>query len=216
MKLFTLIFVVKFVACVVLECNFPSQSFLYSCKVKSLEITSRDNRTITEVHGQHLGGKSHNGVQKIRASGRILNYFPLNLTNFFKNLKFIEIYNADMKEITKDDLQQFGDNLREISLQNNKIEVINGDLFDGTPNVEKITLNNNKIGFIESGSFGNLTKLRELSVANNPCTGGNDYAWNSRENVDKLIEKVLESCKDENFTFRDEIEDRKRKEKILK
>jgi Leucine-rich repeat (LRR) protein len=118
-----------------------------------------------------------------------------------------------LRELSRDDLQQFGENLREISLSNNKIEVIDGDLFDDTPNVEKITMANNKIGFIESGAFGNLTRLKELSVANNPCTGGNDYAWNSRENVEKLIERVEESCKDSNFTFRAEIEERKNREK---
>lgn len=176
---------------------------------------SRENRTISEVRGQHLGGKSHNGVHKIKASGKVLNFFPQNLTNYFKNLKFVEIYNANMSEITKDDLQQFGENLKEISLSNNKIEVVEGDLFDATPNIEKINFSNNKIGFIETGAFGNLTKLRELSVANNPCTVGSDYAWNGRDAILNLIERVEESCKDSNFTFRGEVEERKNAEKSL-
>lgn len=215
MKLLVLVLAIKFVACVILECEFPPQNFLYGCKVKSLEITSRHNRSITEVRGQHLGGKSHNGVQKLKASGKLINYFPQNLTSFFKNLKFIEIYNADLREVARDDLQQFGENLREVSLSNNKIEVIEADLFEATPNIEKINLANNKIGFIEVGAFGNLTKLREFSVANNPCTGGSDYAWSSRDNVVALVERVEESCKDSNYTFRDEVEGRKYAERNL-
>lgn len=62
-------------------------------------------------------------------------------------------------EITKEDLKQFGENLKELNLAGNLIEIIESNLFEFNPNLEEVSFADNNIRHIESGGLKGLQKL---------------------------------------------------------
>jgi Leucine-rich repeat (LRR) protein len=83
-------------------------------------------------------------------------------------------------------------------LDQNKIQIIVGDLFDFNPNLEIIFLASNKIIFIDSEAFGGLKKLRFLHLEFNPCTSDGSHSFNDHEKAQQVIEDVKKSCEDPN------------------
>lgn len=195
-----LVLVVGSESSVVIECNFDDHVvaiYAYRCFVKSydLPITSKDNREVTEIRGQHLEGKSNDDVATIDSSRLKVKFFPRGLTKFFKNLQTLYITIAELQEITKDDLKEFGGNLKNLWIYKNEIRVIEADLFEFNPNLEDINLANNKITYIAPGAFGGLEKLHTLELDANPCTKGDTYEKDDRSKVLELIRVAENSCK---------------------
>jgi hypothetical protein len=178
----------------VIDCHYGGSS--YFCEVQNDPVTtSKDSRDITGVRGTHLSGKTNDDVIRFDIISNTVNYFPRGITKYFKNIRIVEIGHANLKEITKEDLKEFGDKLKKLYLLNNQIEVIEADLFIYNKNLEDISMTN-KIKHIENGAFDHLKNLNTLYLGDNPCTsGGNAYA-HSRSDVITLIENVEKKCKE--------------------
>jgi hypothetical protein len=183
---------------VMLDCQYANdREWGYQCYTyKTFTITSENNREIFEVKGQHLSGKNNDDVKVFHSRGKKVNFIPQSLTKFFKNIDFIAIVSADLREITKNDLKEFGRNLKGLNLSGNKIRVIEGDLFEFNPNLEWIRLTFNSIVHIDSGAFKGLAKLHTLFLVGNPCLINVSNIENDRLKVLALIQNVENSCKD--------------------
>lgn len=178
---------------VVVFCDFKNGSaYGYQCHVKYLQIKSKLDRTITDVAGDHLSGKSNDDVKFFNCVNHVVKYYPLNLTNTFKNLETVSIYNATLSEIHAEDLQQFGGKLKKFWNQYNVIEVLEADLFKFTPNVELVSFSSNKIKHVDDGVFRDLKKLSALYLGGNLC----NYTANNRTSVLDLVPKIEGTCKD--------------------
>lgn len=223
LKFFTLIFSIFIIESqsVLIDCIYEvDPSYGYKCSVlNSYLITSKDERIITEIRGQHLNGKTRDDVKFFSSYEKKVNYFPRSLTKVYRNIERVKIYGANLREITKDDLEQFGDKLKSLWLYNNKIEVIESDLFSANKNLEEIHLGTNKIKHIQNGAFNGLEKLLELHLQSNPCTGGDDWA-DSRHKMLQVIRRVNDKCKDPAYSFlegkNEEIKKLKEEISILK
>lgn len=181
MKFLVLIFVyLNFVNSLTLDCEFKTDRFYgYSCLIKSLEISSKFDRTIDKVTGNHQNRKNNTDVKFFESRGKILNYLPKNLDKFFKNIEAMYIWSSNLKEITNSDLKPFL-NLKFLYLWDNDIQILKSDLFKNNPKIKLLYLSKNKIKKVEKGIFDNLLQLEELDFENNDCylkyafTGGVD------------------------------------------
>lgn len=200
MKFSCILIKILFIKCacsVTVDCEFKKLASDYECNVKSLEITSKEDRTITEVLGSHLDGKSNDDVTLFQSSrnSKSIKYFPKNLKEFFPNLNAIIIMHGKLEEINSDDLKPFGDKLKFLSLEMNSIKILPSGLFDSNPNLEEIQLSMNEISLVENEVFDNLEKLNALDFHWNKCAL--HYGWtNMRAEVLKLIKLIQASCRD--------------------
>lgn len=68
-----------------IECKFEEDEvFGYKCLVQRMIISSREDREITEISGTHVEGASNEDVLLLHAVRQNVNFFPLQLTNFFQ------------------------------------------------------------------------------------------------------------------------------------
>lgn len=161
----------KIVESVALHCDFKENiMYGYCCEAKGLKITSKDDRTITEVTGEHLEGKTNSDVVYFSAFYNVLELFPLGLATFFDNLESVEVDDAQLIEIHSSDLQQFGGKLIRLDFGSNAIESLEADLFQFNPNLMSLNIGANRITHIEEGTFRGLDKLEIFSFnGGNPC-----------------------------------------------
>lgn len=206
--IFSLIFFKSEACDVVCEYSLHEEfNFGYACNVRQLKITSINSRNISKAVGYHLEGRNDISVTIFNSYQKEIQFFPLNLTNIFKNLEVIVIQSGNMKEISLSDLMVFGGRLRFLNLFGNSIEAIEVDLFDFNPNIERINLGGNRIKHVDDGVFSNLRKLNELKFERNPCHSG--YAMRASD-LSKLIGFIKSFCKNENFVLKREIRSLKR------
>lgn len=167
----------------------------YSCKLKkSTQVTSKHDREIFEVRGQHRKGKSNDDVTQFFSYEDEINFLPRGLTKFFKNIEKIFFRHASLQEIKKYDLKEFSDKLKVLDLAYNEIRVIEKIFFKFNRNLMQIDLSFNKIFHIDSGAFRGLEKLQKLDLTSNPCTITKDFVLNDTQAVLKLITKVEKFC----------------------
>lgn len=181
-------------------CEFENyETASYACNSKGWQVTSIDNRTIMNVTGIHLKGKSNNDVKYFKSDGNLVKYFPIGLTVIFKNLETVEISNSSLIEVNNSDLQQFGTNLKTFWTLHNMLEVLDADLFKFNPNLERISFFDNRLRHVENGIFTNLKNLWRLRFDNNLCVS--DFAVNKTA-IMKLVYEVEKKCKDVTIIMR--------------
>lgn len=167
----------------------------YECFVKSINITSKNDRTITEITGAHLEGRNNCNVVQFDSRVKSANYFPKDLEKFFPNIETIVIVTgAGLKEISKEDLKPFGTKLRALFIGQNPFDVVDFDLFRYNPNLELISFYESPIKHIDDGTFDNLPKLSTLIMTNVECAG--NVASSGRLDTVKLIRYAERNCKD--------------------
>lgn len=181
------------VSAVVLECEF---GYDYSCLVNNPTlILSKDDRAITAVNGGHETNRTNDDVNNFYSYGRKINYFPREVTKFLKNIETVNLNYAGLKELTKDDLQQFGDKLKTFWVPHNDIKVIEGNLFEYNQNLDWIVFNDNKIKHVEVQAFSHLEKLSIIHLGSNPCITFEGYfASNNHSVMLEHIANVTATC----------------------
>lgn len=187
---------------VILDCIFTSHDkHGYCCEVQKKDfIISKVCREITGVRGYHLSEKTNDDVKYFLSANKKVNFFPRNLTNFFKNIETVYIHNTDIKEITKSDLEPFGNNLINLWIHNsNELALIESDLFFYNRNLVEIYLSTNKIKHVQNGAFNGLEKLTRFEIHENPCTTVADTSTKSP--IITIIRNIEANCKDAAFGF---------------
>lgn len=140
----------------------------YACEVSGSFAITRRNDQVYSIVGDHMIGKSNDDVVAFKADAARFEYFPRGIERFLKNLKSIVINFSRLKEIRQVDLKPFT-KLRHIDLFDNKIEVIEADLFKFNPELEEIWLSSNNIKIVDVTAFDGLTKLKALYMSANLC-----------------------------------------------
>lgn len=184
---------------ITLNCRFyePFEDFDYCCYVEKYFSTSRDNREISEVIGEHMNGKNHDRVEIIDIYEKETIFFPRGISKFFKNLQTVSILNSKLQRITKNDLKEFGDKLIKLKLAGNQLKVIEADLFEFNKNLEEIYLQRNQIIHIDLRTFDKLEKLKWLHIGENLCWTARDGNGYGRDFIRGQIQKLEDQCKDE-------------------
>lgn len=163
---------INFIASGEIDCQFyfhPSNG--YACKVESLE-----THYIDRVYGLHQPGRHNQDVKFFSANSRKLQFLAENLHKFFPYLDSISIKSPEFREILKEDLAPFGQNLRMLSLANTKLEDLPADLFDNNPYLGHLYIESNVFKHIDKRMFSAVPRLYFL-VVKFPC-----FASQTRDN----------------------------------
>jgi len=188
------------------QCGFSISSFywgtlgkVYVCFVQDgVNITTPDAAQVDSISGEHQAGYNNDNVVAISVYNKALvHYFPRGLTNFFKNLKGIEIQSTGLKEVHQSDLKDYP-NLNNLWLWNSNLEIIEENLFEFNPNLEAIYLSSNNISHIDSNVFDKLTKLKSLYLASNTCI--NMVASNNPTEVQNVIKTAQTQCTNSDYS----------------
>lgn len=144
--------------------------------------------------GTHQNGKNDADLKLFALYIKTeLNIFPKNLEKKFPNLENLTIQNTQISSISKYDLQPFGYKLKNIYFHTNKLEVIEGDIFEFTSNLEVIYLDGNQFKHVGTGTFDQLQKLSTLHFNGNPCHSG---SASDRPSVISLTATIITKCTD--------------------
>lgn len=95
--------------------------------------------------------------------GGDVKFIPKNIEKFLPNLIALDINNAGLLGVTKENLKGFGENLVRLSLQGNRLTSLNADLFEYNPNMNRIILSDNPFRHIDPDFFINLKNLGNLT-----------------------------------------------------
>lgn len=173
------------------DCEFRVKYSNYQCLANILRVEDNNEQEF-KVTGTHLGRYNNEKVQAFASYNLSLASFPQALQKTFPNLHKIEIDNAGLTAIFKDDLKLSGEKLKFLSLRLNKISKLASDLFMYNPNLETLDLYGNQISKVGSDALLLPIKLTSIDFENNVCHSAE--AINDRIKVLELIEKISEKC----------------------
>lgn len=156
---------------VVYDCIYSSKSWaqvgdLYGCTVSS--ILAGTSSVLEEIQGTKLPGKSNNDVEGFIISRKVVHQFPVNLANFFPNLRAIQLYTTELEQLSVNDLKLFS-KLEYLNLAFNFLTTISSDLFKFTPKIKFLFIHNNKLKTVGRGILDVIPELIEADFQANSC-----------------------------------------------
>lgn len=170
---------------IVLECNFvyhqTTWGSRYACLANNLETTA-ENRTITEVKGVHLEGKTLDDVQNFFVIHGKCPLLPLNVGAFFKNLEIFYVMKSEVKTLTNEDLKGL-DKLKVFDVSHNPIERIENGYFKGKSSIKIISFYECALRFVDSSTLDPLINLEEGHFQYNHCV---DYRGDQKHLLPNL------------------------------
>lgn len=184
------------------RCKFdPNEYFtnvgsrIYSCvRPDDFEITE-SCVTIDFVSGSHFQRRTNQDVLAVwhkTSHETLLTCFPRGFSSAFPNLLAVGFYNTKIKEISKENLKEFGDQLKYFRLAKSHLEKIDADLFYYNYKIQTIGLDHNRISIIDYKAFIYLSKLKALWFIDNLCI---DESAANKLDVIKLISEIKEKIK---------------------
>lgn len=138
----------------------------YGCIIKS-QIISEE--VALELVGDHLAEKNDLDVAALLICDCSITRTPQGLAKKFPNLTVLGIFNSNLKQIEREDLKEYSKCI-ELDLCSNKIEYLPHNLLhDMKKSLEFINFNNNKIQIIHPNVFDGVKKLKYLDLSRNVC-----------------------------------------------
>jgi len=135
----------------------------YSCFIESKQ--TPENRDL-ELAGKHIIKNNNRDVCSVRFYNCTITKIPQGLTNIFPNLTSICLLSSKLKKISKSDLVEYK-NIKTFICQDNEIEFLPGDLFEGFENLEHVTFYGNMLKVVEPNILDGLTNLKHVNFKNN-------------------------------------------------
>lgn len=179
---------------ITLNCEFKIQNSYwgtkYACVANNLTTYSSTNRTVTEIVGTHLEGKTNDDVVKVLAEHQSCPYLPLNLGAHFKNLEILYVMKSHVMELTNNDLDGLT-KLRIFDVSYNPITRLHREYFIGHESIEMISFYDCELYFIQDGVFEPLVNLKEGHFQFNRCV---DFRGDEEKLLPNMIKKIEESC----------------------
>lgn len=163
----------------------------YACIVQNLT-TSLNDRTITEVRGTHLDGKTNDDVFKVLINHQFTPYLPHNLGAHFKNLEILYVMKSNLSHLTHGDLDGLT-KLRIFDVSYNPVKRLHRDYFKGHESIEIISFYDCQLNFIEKGALEWLVNLQEGHFQYNECI---DYRGDDVSLLGEMMEEIKEYCED--------------------
>ncbi|KAL7023678.1 hypothetical protein ACKWTF_012737 [Chironomus riparius] len=136
----------------------------YCCVIDKIQPPDKKR---LEIAGQHEQGKNNNDVDQILFENGIIFKIPRELTIIFPNLKNLAICKSKLMKISKRDLFEY-QSLEVISMRDNELEYLPGDLFDNFKVLNYINFERNKLNLIEPNILNNLKAIKYVSFSENP------------------------------------------------
>lgn len=125
-----------------INCKFEDPYFRYTCL--GIIINEDVAEKATQLFGIHQNGNNDSDVVKLYLRKRNLKFFIKNTERFFPNLLHIDMSENLITSMTNAHLNPH-QKLEYLHLRNNRITVLENNLFDGLPNLRYIDLDHNDI-----------------------------------------------------------------------
>jgi Leucine-rich repeat (LRR) protein len=154
------------------------------CFVKNLQITQRGEKMTSKSSISTLSA-----IQGFYFNEGTVNFVPRVDDVPARNLKSLAIYHCHLKEIKREDLDQFPE-LEEIALFGNDLTTLPGNLFLGSRKIQRINLEFNNFKTIGEEV---LEPLKSLTLAYIYSSGCVSFKANTRAEVETLKMK-LKAC----------------------
>lgn len=143
-----------------MDCEYSEESFyavgdINTCTVGNLTVRKPD-QILESVNGDKKSKKGD--VQGLLIDNQTCHYFPQKIATFMPNLKAISIVNSNLRTITKFDLAPFTQLLR-FALNGNRLEYIEGDVFSLNTKLQSVTLVDENLMVINGDILDPLTHL---------------------------------------------------------
>lgn len=145
---------------------------------------------IDELGGSHASEKTFDDVTLFSVWSQICHYIPKGIDKFFKNLEFIEFGKCGLKAVSDEDFKPFT-KLKVLWLKDNELKSLGPGLFEFNPNLKSISLENNKINLIHQTVFDPIEDLDKLHFTDNLCASKNGEG---RIQVKRVIREIIENC----------------------
>lgn len=210
----------------IIQCIFEDKTFddgrsNYRCMVENKTINSNKELNFS---GQHSPGKDDIDVQHVFFKNCNITKVPQGLKKRFPNITILSITYSNIENIYKEDLIEYK-NMERFYCNNNQLEYIPGDLFEGFENLQLISLWGNKLKYVDPNIMNGLPKLRHINFRQNPnydicftnfpqyhCTASIEEV---RNNLLTKNFKLFESLKKNESILKVECEGMKKKESEL-
>lgn len=138
-----------------------------------------------------------NEIEALDLRGAKLKFMPDGIKKKIPKLKAFRIMSSGLTYVDSENMKQFGMDLMYMSLKDNKITVLDADLFQYNLNLKFIKLDNNPLKFIGHDFFTNLHYLKQIhSVAMTGCECMSQTLYGSEgQKLEKFI-WLNEKCND--------------------
>lgn len=143
-----------------------------TCHVKDLNVTKKG-----EIMNP-IAIASYNQMKGLEIHEQIVHFMPKFTESLAQSLEALLVDSCHLKDVSKEDLQQFSP-LKLLSLANNDLEKLDGDLFDFMPRIEVVSFRGNE-------------KLKYIGPRSSLCLWQVTESWKSP--ADRLLTlKTLQS-----------------------
>lgn len=146
---------------VVIICRFQNLDFAvigsqYGCDVG--EIQNPEVAEVTQIIGNHTSGRTHNDVKIFDSyDQKEFLFFPKGLQRFFPDLQGFQIMESEITSISSADLASWP-NLVAFGVIYNKIETLDGNLFQNSQKLQLIIFSNTLIQNVGLNLLSNLNE----------------------------------------------------------
>lgn len=167
----------------------PFHPVLYACTITSAVITEKS--FIEEINGVHRPGKNNIDVEAIRFLDGRVEFFPRGLYNIFPNLKFLQIRNCGLKQITRKDLIGL-EGLTTLSIYKNALVLLPSDLLINMRNLTRVSFGFNKLQLVHPNILKPMlhNKITLINFAGNATI--NLFYQQDQVGSVKSVEKLME------------------------
>lgn len=181
---------------IVLNCDFKYYKdldnpdiMIYACETMDLSSTLQGEGVhyVTNLHEQ---GQRDRDVKIFSVRRQICFYIPHKLDNFFPLLQEIEVEASGLRKVYKENFVNF-QQLRTVSLPDNEIEFLPGDLFARNHKIRHIDVSRNRIKSIGHELFETLYQLEFLKFDDNVCFEGFGYF---ETDLSLIRDEVIANC----------------------
>ncbi|KAG5668285.1 hypothetical protein PVAND_016232 [Polypedilum vanderplanki] len=198
-KFFTIFFVFSILPSLeAFEINCQFQSFIlgsygsiYQCI--STNIPTLSEMMVTNITGTHYNDNTNVDVEALAIYGNYtLTFFPRGVSNFFINIKMIEVKNTAIDALFGDEFDEFP-KLQFLKFYQTNLTTISSTLFDKTPKMISIRFQYNMIEKVGYDLFTplNITQIKEINFEYNKCI--NAYSGNALSVLGMFYE-IREKC----------------------
>lgn len=183
------------------NCCYHDKDHLYACRIQNQKFPTEI--TAANFIGKHEHGKSNKHVEELIISYSDFPNILRGMGKIFTNIKKLHIFSSNLETISKFDLQQFP-NLEKLSLVNNPIEYLPGDLFEFTRKIEIVSASPN-IKFIGEKLLDGLV-LKRVDFCGNISINEFFNIKNEKTSLDAIKSEIKLKCKPPKEIIRNHVD----------
>lgn len=162
---------------------------VYLCQPQVI-LAEDESGVLENVLGDHMESKTHDDVGMLNVYQQKLSFIPIDIPDFFPNLRGINWHDSDLAELSAEDLKPFPQ-LLYLGVRFTQLKTVVSDLFEHTPNLQYITFAGSQIHHVGENLVTHLKDLKILDFQLNKCI---HRIAKTPEQVAKMNEDLPNEC----------------------